>query len=590
MNRIAAIRNIPNAVRAQLSGSVSQSNILFNNVFKSVRAVNHLEIPTARFQFTTLSDDQEATIRSYGLSKVAGKAFLFEGSPSAANLPLILAYGTIKSQFHPGTVPSDAYVSYIYALKGLRMFSAVMQGAHFSDTLVYAEGLKILPNGPVEVEHMAEKAMLEFNNVATDMFSISSGRAKILSYAWSATKTLEFGDYVSPGSKEIAFHSPGIFFPYFRGMNLPDKSAIGHVFQRLFMRGLADTPEQAANLMNRLRSGFRALATSEAGMALAHAYTGVELAETACCGFQVVAEAGVYLGFILLGDIVVQLFSNIVPAVNEAGLLAELGKTNIHGKALADFLAAIRTPSLESGNVKYDWTVEMISSPRKLVQMVQSVEFSDFTEEQMASMEKAVDNMRFSEVFPQVNYKTILDFINFVSTGDHQYLQQYPAYLQEKYWKHSSKVAVGLGMFGPSAPSMNYGTVKEQSFTIPSLQSEDPNTVIGQSGKRSLAFLPFSIVPINVARQQWSSLFNTGKFYLPSGRSNKNEFTHSGRYNIQIGGTPEFATLYQKIKEHVSITRESLRGEKRRNRDGDVEAKPSAKRMKELSIADAAIM
>jgi len=178
----------------------------------------------------------------------------------------------------------------------------------------------------------------------------------------------------------------------------------------------------------------------------------------------------------------------------------------------------------------------------------------------------------------------IRDFIRFVDTGDYTVLDRYPAYLGSQWPRFSDRVAVGLGIFGPRAPALNYGGPNDRAF---SLTQGDPDTNLEMVGEhRRLQYLPFKLVPIMTAKEYFDSAFRSGIIRIPHPRHNVTEFTNSKAVALRVVD-PEFLPMYNAIKSisqgRIAALANTL---PKRKRGGDDD---SGERKKKISRSDAAM-
>jgi hypothetical protein len=175
-----------------------------------------------------------------------------------------------------------------------------------------------------------------------------------------------------------------------------------------------------------------------------------------------------------------------------------------------------------------------------------------------------LSQMEFNDMYPLPNQDSLLDCVRFMSTGMYSGISEYPAYLGGGVLQSKSRSFEALSMFGPKAPTCNYGDSRGTLVTFPRAGKEDTN-LVKVGGVRPLQYFPFQAVPINVAAAQWDKMINSGTISIPKGRKNRKEFTDLHRVVFSIGGDPQFSELYNLVKGMVGDARNSgISGGKRK--------------------------
>jgi len=566
----------------------------FYSLFKHVESVISFKVPNAVFTFEQLSDLQKASLRSLGLTEDPTAKNTFNGTPSASDLNTVYSMGPIDSRFSPGSVSADGYLAYIYGLKGLAIFSQLSRGYMGEKMNLFAkmestdtsEGgeWKVARDNVTSTEVDCKLGALQgFNQLTSSTF---------MEFVYPGTSSKRIlGAFMRPSSIDSWGVDDSILFPYFNSMITPNKEIMADIFIDLFFKGLSDSADGAARMASKLRTGFRRLATTRAGLAMTHAYHGIRLAIQSQNAISFLIESGVYFGYILTGPENVVFYGQVQEKLDAEALKKEVGRFNRRDRVLGEMLSLMNSPLNASGMPVYKFTKTDIDTSRRF-----SNAYATISEEYLGAkaftedLPKFVDEMLWGDNFSTPSQSMILDFLRYVHTGEDHYIEKYPAYLSGSYYRKTSRVARGLGIFGGRAPSCSYGTTKDQTFTIPKdLEAEDPN-MKETDGKRLIAYLPFSIVPITTAFNQWNALFQSGMMRIPHGRKDKTEFTNGKQVHLQIGGNPAFSTAYHLIKEHSAVVRKAAQEGKRRRVDDDSEAGPSGsrKRAKKESVLMAA--
>jgi hypothetical protein len=573
----------------QLNGIFSFGPTGVKNIFKAIVPSFGFDRPLMYCQLGTLSDEQQATAADIGLQKEVGKG-VYYGSPRVADIGRLMSLKPTNTRFRPTSASMDAYLAYAYALKGMEIFSDVshqITAGRFA-TLI---GRSIKTSSATETEPpkvgrwdgteskigVANSAWMKQTGYD---HTVCIEDARITYQNWNNTRTI-----VAPIITNVS-KKPGQFFRYFAGMNTPDKGIISHVFGSLFIQSLSTEEDNCGAIWTRLKSGFRQLATLKAGMALSHAYYGIELARNNCLAISFVVISNIYHGFILHGDFKVHLYGTVTTTKDVMELNEELHDISKHDIALANLVAYIRKAmqvvEKEEAKVKYDITVEDVDSSRKLANFLYLIDrsfFIDFEEKMIGFFE----DISFASDYAIPKQESITDVLNFVRTGDLSLLNKYSSVLSRRTLS-TDRLIFALQIFFGKVPSVNYGD--DAKYTI-SFTSNDGNITPGPSGKRPLAFLPFKLETVEVATIQWQRLFKSGIIGIPAGRKGKTEFTDTRQVAFKIGGDAEFLAFYGLIKDIVKKTKET--GPVKRKRD-DADEGPSKKKGKGKVSEDALAM
>jgi hypothetical protein len=577
-------KNIVAHCKAQLLNVVVTASGMFYNIFRNIVNPISFEVPVGTFSFEGLTDDQKANLRSLGLMDDPKAKNTFVGSPSAADMNFIYSLGPIDSKFVPGNVASEGYLAYIYGLKALAIFS------NFSHKLVRPGGVYRFTDKSEDVE-TARKVDVVRDSIGQEKVVAEVGKVGIFGRI-GFTNLVEY-IYPESSSKTItpAFIRPSVvtswaseenyLFGYFNGMTTPSRDLAANVFARLFLKGLSDDISKASKMWQKLRHGFRRLAPTNAGKAMAHAFKGIELALEGEFAITYLVENGVYHGFILSGPGSIVYYNQPLKALTEEELIKEIGKMDNKKRLLGEILAILKSPLNSSGMPVYSFGMDDVNTSRRFLKAYRSISpeylgSEDFTDKLPA----LVDEMHWGDRFQVPTEAMIIDFLRYVQTGEQGHIDGYPAYLAGGFYRKEGRVATGLGIFGAYAPSLNYGKTSDMNFQIPTEDSAQDQNLEVINKERHLRFLPFTKIAIGTAEIQWNSLFNTGRIMIPDGRKNKTEWTDANRVLLRIGGNPGFATAYALIKDHAITVRRSMKAGKRKGARDDAESGPSTSRKK----------
>lgn len=553
------VMNIADHAHALLNHLVLVVTGLFKNIFRPITQVISFEVPTGIFTFDSLSEDQKASLRAMGLTEDISSKNTFTGSPSAADLNAIYSLGPVDPRFSPGSVPADGYLAYMYGLKAMGIFS------NFSRKWVNDGGSWMMTKDADEMAESGfevtrdsiEQAAVTFKHAPVGQYTHSySGPLREIVYPGNSSKSI-VPAIIRPSALISQWSPDGNYlFPYFHGMITPNKDLIWNVFGRVFFKGLSDSAEKATKIAVKLRGGFRKLSSTRAGMAMVHAFKGIDLAIASHSAIAFLIESGVYHGFVLTGSLRVIFYNSVIEPMSAEALIAAVKKLDRKARVLGEIVNVLNSPLNDSGMPIYSFTIDSINTSRKFISAYSSIAMehlgsSLFTD----TLAELVDEMFWGDNFFSPDQTKIMNFLRYVATGEESHIDIYPSYLAGGFFKNTSRIAKGLAIFGPKVPSLSYGTARDQVFSIPKeINAQDPN-ITEVDGTRPLRYLPFSLVAIQAGLTQWQSLFSTGQIRIPNGRKGKVEFTNAKQVYLQIGGNPAFNIAYNLIKDHSRAVR-----------------------------------
>jgi len=570
------------SVQGHCLAQITQTDIInlpgCSPIFQSVQiGAGLLTPPVGRFQFQSPTDDIVNGLKIAGLIEVPGARNVFEGSVSDADMRILIRARPQTTKFTPGRVDFDAYLAYMIATKGMQIFAALTRALSVGQFTIHMKG---------KWETDALKKIDHNTGLSQDSRTMSVAPAPNHGIVHCISGTEIFnpfhrdGNFIFNGNGSVANLSniatvlvggtKGIYLPYFEGMVLPDKTTIFHVFQSLFSRALANDLDGTEGMLSRLRRGFKNLAFSEAGMSLSHIYSCIELAIQGSALFTPIIESGVYYGSILQGNgLRIKLGNQNVEAVDINELIVKVQAMDSHKLAVLKLMNLIRAVKNDAGEGIYTVSIDSFKTSRSTLGVLITLDkelFDDFSE-----VRSAVSDLRFRDKFAPFTLAGLKIFLSYVNTGSESLLEPYGAYLGGSYWEMNTRVAVGLGIFGSDAPSINVGAPKDPTFTLPGpsvTDAMDPN-LTEVNKKRSLQYIPVAKVPIRVAASQWENVFTNARFSIPSGRGKKQEFTNTTKMVFSVAKSEDFADVYKVLREVAETRRRNKSLGKRPRGDDD---------------------
>lgn len=571
--------------RAQLSNECMALNNECYNVLKGItQLTKSWDVPVGSFTFSGLNDEQKNAISGYGLREETGKKNTFIGSPSPSILSSIYSLGPITTRATPGNVNIDGYTAYTLAIKAYQLYSSVMRGSAPSGVNYIGLAQATTPDLRATIIRPDGSEFLDWNVAKTlPQDSVLNAVTRIVVTSFDRSKTLP-GSYTSTGEDLVDL--PGIFFPYFNSMVTPDKSTIKHVFEAIFYGCIGSNMEVCNDTMQRVKSGVNNFAYTSAGRSLSHLYRGIQLSANSNTIITAVVINSVYHGFVLQGSGIRGIqYGRHYGGMDREKLCEEIRNLNKTTSLLADIVAVLNAPADENGEHRYAYTPADINTSRKFVSVYNQIDLGLYTIAQKANIRQLMNEVVYSDTFLPPAFDLIHDFCRFVETGDLNIIAKYPAYVGSSYFEMTDRISLGLGIFGPEAPSLNYGETKDMKFTLPrDPVASDPNLEVTDK-KRHLAYLPFHKVSIRQAQVAWTTLLNKGEFYVPRPRkAKKGEFTDGRQVDYRIMADQQFMQVYTSIKVASSNARDAIRSGKRAH-DGSGEERTNVKRGRKDAMA-----
>jgi hypothetical protein len=554
------------------------SAIQYFNIFKPLRTLNRVfEVPPCSFRFSNLTPAEVTELKAMGLQQDLANPNLFVGTPPATLLARIDELGPMDDRIRPGHITYDAFFAWVYLMKGIQIFSTSWNSLHDGaysivcnpDEQIAVGGDGILPG--IDGKPIAVTKVL--SNLAVNG----------IPYLLPPVVNLSAFPGCVHDINALPQFSTAIFFPFFPGMSLADKTTSAEVFARIFNGSLSTTQKGNIELMAKVRSGVRNLAFSRTGMVLAHIYRCFSLAlDIPNSRVHILTKGTAYVGFVLEGAYDVSLYGTVTAS---GDVKDDIAKVDLIDSQACEIAEKINAVELEDGSAPYKFVKGVFLSSRSALRAYNSLDPAVFhSSDTLDEIRNILEKMEFNDTYAPVTQETILDAVRFMSSGDYSHIQKYPAFLGGGVLHSRSKTWEALSMFGPRAPSCNTGDKNALAITFPSPDKSDTNTV-RINGVRPLHYLPFWDIPLSTAVAQWDSLVSKGVLLIPKGRKGKKEFTNLHGVVVSVASEPAFQTMYDMVKGMVDDARKSgIAGNKRKRSDDD-DAK-GGKRKKLTSHAD----
>jgi len=533
-------------------------------------------------------------LRVQGIQETA-RANVWIGSPDLDTLKLIMKMGGAETVSKPGEVSIDGYLAYELSIRAVHLFSFASGTSDVKRTTIRysVDDYNEDSNGRQIGVGMNIEPMSEVGGSVPVDIDIGGPCDHVMN--------IRVQDLITPLA--MGMHMPifvhqlnavakagGRCFPYFHKMMIPDPDILCNVFLRFFFRSLGKDPVSCAALWAQIRRGLRSLAPTKVGMALSHMFAGINMSATSQCALVLIIDRNVYHGFVLYGDFTTVVRGIAYPPCNAEEITEQLAQLDSSRSSIDKLIGIINAVVNDDGVCKYSWTRENISTSATLVRKFDTLVLSDFDEEQHGRIREVIEGIVYAEEFKRPTSDNIILFLRYVHTGDDTLLRDIPRYIHGGMLQDRGRVARGIAIFGPSAPSMNFGVGKgDLAFTI-QMGEDDPNLKEDAEKKRRLAQIPYKMRPSRTAANDWNSLFNTGKFVFPSPRKGKKEFVNTQKVDGSFGGQG-MLPIYTLIKSIVAATKKPAAGAKRKaGPEGEQEAPPVKKRTGEANIRAANLL
>lgn len=564
------LANIAGFAESQLTGISSFLPGSAANIFSKVVDLPGLRFhsPDGVFKISDPTEAQVNTMEEAGLRRDPANLNVFRGTPSFSHFGQVMALDPSTYRPGPTEVTPDSIVAYIFLLKGMAIFSSLSGTFVNPKSGVSFPGQAVSGKGSVSVEYGRNDKIKSTFTLDTPGWVIASSTAlHSIAVPSDSTKRFTSGYTAMSQFTSTPHHSSGRYFPYFEGMVLPDRSYAYTVFQRVFPQLLHADLTKVPALLQRIKKGAAALADKTAGMAISHAYLGIQLAIQSHAAITFVITRGVYQGFMLSGEFTIVLYKDIIDGIPQADCLADLLLLNTHDKAMLAIKGHFEGKTLIDGTIIYPFDVDQLNTSRRLFDYLTNINPDEYADipDFWKVVDKLIDQLDFGDEWSVINTQSIESFLDYIQTGDKRLLSEKPAYLRGGYYRscRNNKIATGLSVFGEKAPSCNFGPKGNHGFTINIPKLGTPDNNLADDGV--LKKLPFQSMHPSSATGQWTSLFAEGILRLPKGDQKRKEFCKmSGvAFHLHRGSMPAFVAIYDRIKTYSSSVR-SATGSKRK--------------------------
>lgn len=275
------------------------------------------------------------------------------------------------------------------------------------------------------------------------------------------------------GSPSDVPNKPGLFFPYFDGLMVPDTAFIRDVVSSLFFRNLGSEGVSCQDAWKAFRTDIATLSQTTSGGIITHILAGCRLALQGQARLFLVFDVETYKGFCLLGDqFNIHIGRSCIVPVSADLLKDELSKV-VTKSASAQALSELLDKYLALGEECH--VDNLISSSSYLADKLDQVANSgEIPTEEMKEMSLALSRLHFQKKFLSISPTNILQALACVATETVD--DSVPFYIPLTGWKGiSTPTYKALARFGPN--SISFYNAKGTGIAIPTSISKENGVV-----------------------------------------------------------------------------------------------------------------
>jgi len=289
---------------------------------------------------------------------------------------------------------------------------------------------------------------------------------------------------------------PGLAFPYFDRMLIPDNLTLRSILSTYFLRCLGDSRDEQRRVFKVLKLGLEQLARTRLGAEFMHVFIGIKLAIETQTRLFIVNVSGDYAGFVLLGARFSVLIDNEWHDAMEPEQLGEVVTAmSSHAKALNDLSRLLSNMQLRTtpaiGGGKETIEPREIQSGHDLWAELQK---RVIPEDDYDNLTDALRMISFSRNYKTINAENVAWAVDMmVKDADIPVPTDSPLYVPNAFTLLDDRLLKVLCTFGPDAFSFQNSSGSKYAIT-PASRSKDTNEEQSESGKGKV--LPVVVVAI----------------------------------------------------------------------------------------------
>lgn len=314
-----------------------------------------------------------------------------------------------------------------------------------------------------------------------------------------------------------AWKYPGIVFPYFHTLLLPDKTYVPNLinthFFNLLSNKLADVSAAQATMAS-IRVGWKSLASTETGLALTHLAYCLDMAlKTGARPLIIRKDSGAYGGFVLVGDNLQIIKNNVLHRSSEPNtvcqILQSLSQHEIGLRELVDRLNSL-DDNIRVAHRGVVFTRNHFDTPRHLHNIIRQMKFNL---EQKKELMITIKKLDYPAVYwPLNDLKNMARVAEKISNSEY-FDDSVPCpYKTELIFSNDATVSALLA-YGLKAPSLSSKT--GETFVIPNVSTGDQSLLRAKIRKgKTLPKLGIFVDSIEIAVSRWRVMKNNGTITL----------------------------------------------------------------------------
>lgn len=259
--------------------------------------------------------------------------------------------------------------------------------------------------------------------------------------------------------------SPGLLFPYFKGMMRPDPIFIKDQFVTHFFRLFGTDRDSCMKNIVEIKRGVNNMAGTDAGIEISHMIKGIDLALETQTRLFLIIENGAYNGFVLLGGrFSIWDGSQWISPLSTDDLKAELNTLDVHSVAVETIAEELSKMSLKNTLETMVISAEDLRSALEIMERI--------TERQIPAnydktkINKALQSLIWEKPYSPVNPDSVISFVQASLLDNYTPTTKDPMFLPNIDAPYHDKEFRCLAMFGPDAPSFQNSSRDRQIISI----------------------------------------------------------------------------------------------------------------------------
>lgn len=361
----------------------------------------------------------------------------------------------------------------------------------------------------------------------------------------------------------------GMFFSYFNGLVLPDRSYPINRFIELFSSLFGDNPSVMCSTSYTLARGWSSLNDSPAGRMISHAIFCIDKAVTAGIPLKPVFLNGEYSGCVLIGKSFILNHTQGVAIPGEKEKIREgIQSLGSHDSAVSEIATLLSTIPLRETGEEEIVTPESLNTPRAIHNQARIRKFSSNHQQLIMGL---VKKLRFRQSFWDTrDAKHVQAAVHHILTGQFPDSDVPCNIATDGLWSTSPIYSVLLA-FQVQAPSLR-GNGAGMARTITKTMYTD----IAQPGR--LAGIPIFFKSHKQALEEWEEVMQYGQVYWNHGGVDK-----QGKLRVKAVGM--YVPFDEGPAKAIMQSLMSYAGTLKRKRENVTEPEEPSEKQKEESEA-----